>query len=393
MTATRLSVGLTLLVLAASAHAKARVAPQPLSQTAWPTFKGDNARTGRALSQLALPIKLKWQVDLKRSLYSSPAVVDGRVYLGSSSKQLYCLNLEDGKVLWQAKLPDRVWGSSPTVADGKVFVGVVDGCVYALDAATGKQLQSYCAQSSGFMGSSDVLSNPLVDDGRLVFGSDNHDIFAWDLGSDANAWRFSSGDIIHDNSAASLSGTAYISSRDGYAYALDLKSGALRWTSAKIAKPSNTVPSLDGTRAFFSGGDGILHALSMADGKELWNYPTGHIMMSSPALDGEGGLVFGSGDDWVYCLSAADGKLRWKFKTGDGILGSPLITGKIAWIGSFDDKLYALDLASGKELFSADLDGGVFTSPACVGNLVLAAGRDGRLACFEAAYDATPASR
>jgi outer membrane protein assembly factor BamB len=392
MTATRLSVGLAFLFFAVSAHAKTRAVALPLTQTAWPTFKGDNARTGRALSRLALPIKLKWQVALKSSLYSSPAVVDGKVYLGSSSKRLYCLNLEDGKILWQTRLPDRVWGSSPTVAGGKVFVGAVDGCVYALDALTGKILQSYCAESDGFMGSSDILSNPLVEDGRLVFGSDNHDIYAWDLSSDTAAWRFSTGDIIHDNSAASMSGTAYISSRDGQAYALDLKTGDKRWASAKIPKPYNTVPSLDGQRAYFSGGDGTLYALAMADGKEAWHFKTGGVTMSSPALDGQGNLVFGSGDQWVYSLSAADGRLRWKFQAGDGILGSPLITGNLVWIGSFDKNLYALDLATGKKLWSANLDGGVFTSPACVGNLVLAAGRDGQLACFEATYE-EPAAR
>jgi outer membrane protein assembly factor BamB len=377
--------------LSAARHGHELASPEPTSQTAWTTFKGDNARSGRALSRLTLPIKLKWRVHLRSSLYSSPAVVDGRVYLGSSSKRLYCLDLGDGKTLWEAPLPDRVWGSSPTVADGKVYVGAVDGCVYALDALTGQPLGSYCAQRVGsyLLGQKpDVLSSPLVEGSRLVFGSDNYDIYGWDVNVSATAsWRFTTGDILHDNSAACLSATAYMSSRDGHAYALDLASGALRWTSAQIATPYNTVPSLDGERAYFSGGDGILHALSLADGKEQWSFKTGHILMSSPALDGQGTLVFGSGDHWVYALNAADGKQLWKFQTDDGILGSPLITGRTVWIGSFDQHLYALDLATGNEIWNADLGGGVFITPACVGDLVLAGGRDGDFACFQASYD------
>jgi outer membrane protein assembly factor BamB len=375
-------------LVAAPKH-PAKGAAAPLSQTAWATFKGDNARTGRALSRLALPITLKWRVHLRSSLYSSPAVADGRVYLGSSSKRVYCLGLDDGKTLWETELPDRVWGSSPTVVDGKVYVGAVDGCVYALDAATGARLGQYCAQRVGsyILGQRpDVLDSPMVQDGRLVFGSDNYDIYGWDLSATAAAWRFTTGDILHDNGAACANGVAYMSSRDGRAYALDLATGAQRWVSAKIAKPYNTVPALDDQRAYFSGGDGILHALGLADGKEQWSFKTGDILMSSPALDGQGSLVFGSGDHWVYALSAADGKQSWKFETGDGILGSPLITGELVWIGGFDKHLYALDLATGNLRWSAEMGGGVFITPACVGNLVLAGSRDGDFACFEAAY-------
>lgn len=360
--------------------------PAVQGQAAWPTFKGDNARTGRAASDLTLPIQTKWRVHLRKSLYSSPVIVDGKVYLGSSSKRVFCIDLESGKTLWVKELPARIWGSTPSVDHGRVFVGAVDGCVYSLDAQSGEDVSTYCAQNPEFLGSVDVLSSPLVEDGRLIFGSDNKDIYGWDLAGQRTLWRYSTGDILHDNSASSMSGTAYMASRDGIAYALDLATGALRWKSAKIAKPYNTAPALDGERAYFSGGDSILHVLSQADGHELWQFKTGHIMMSSPALDGQGHLVVGSGDKSVYALNVSDGSQVWKFETQEGVLSSPLITGGLVWVGSYDEKLYALDLASGKEVWSAKLDGAVFTSPACVSNLVLVAGRDGELACFEATY-------
>jgi outer membrane protein assembly factor BamB len=381
-----LAVFVSTMLVASGLPAAPKKTPTPVAQAAWPTFKGDNARTGRAVSHLTTPIQVKWRVHLRSSLYSSPVVADGRVYLGSSSKRVYCLELETGKTLWEKEIPARIWGSTPTVDKGRVFVGAVDGCVYSLDALTGEVVGTYCAQNPDFLGNADVLSSPLVEDGRLVFGSDNKDIYGWDLRGQQTLWRYTTGGILHDNSASSLSGTAYMSSRDGYAYALDLATGALRWKSAKIAKPYNTVPSLDATQAYFSGGDGVLHVLSLADGHELWSFKTGRILMSSPALDGQGRLVFGSGDKCVYALSAADGAQLWKFQTQDGVLSSPLITGDLVWIGSYDHKVYALDINTGQEAWSAELDGGVFTSPACVGKLVLAAGRDGELACFEASY-------
>ncbi len=355
-------------------------------QVEWPTFKGDNARSGFAASSLTLPVSVKWSTKLRSSLYSSPVVSDGKVYLGSSSKRLYCLDLESGAVLWEKELPARVWGSTPTVNKGRVFVGAVDGCVYSLNALTGEDVGTYCAQNPDFMGSADVLSSPLVEDGRLVFGSDNYDIYGWDLRGQRPLWRFRTEDILHDNSASCAAGVVYMSSRDGRAYALDLSSGAKVWQSEKFPKAFNTAPSLDATTAYFTGGDGVLRALSRADGHELWHFETGRTSMSSPALDGKGHLVFGSGDKHVYALNTADGGLLWKTPTGDGVLGSPLITGGLVWIGSYDEKLYALDLATGQEQWSAKLNGAVFTSPACVGDLVLAAGRDGELVCYQATF-------
>lgn len=358
----------------------------PLGQVDWPTFKGDNARSGCAASSLTPPVALKWSTRLRSSLYSSPVVADDRVYLGSSSKRLYCLDLVSGTVLWGKELPARVWGSTPTVNKGRVFIGAVDGCVYSLNAQSGEVVGTYCAQNPDFLGNVDVLSSPLVEDGRLVFGSDNKDIYGWDLRGQRPLWRYSTEGILHDNSASSAGGTVYMSSRDGRAYALDLSSGAKVWQSEKYPKAFNTAPALDATAAYFTGGDGILHALSRADGHELWRFETGRTSMSSPALDGQGHLVFGSGDKSVYALNAADGSLIWKTATADGVLGSPLITGGLVWIGSYDERLYALDLATGQIQWSAKLDGAVFTSPACSGNLILAAGRDGELACFEATY-------
>src|SRR5206468_1774993 len=126
-----LSLG-SLLFLTATLPAAPRRTPTPVSQAAWPTFKGDNARTGRALSHLTTPIQVKWRAHLRNNLYSSPVVVDGRVFLGSSSKRVYCLELETGKILWEKEIPARIWGSTPTVDQGRVFVGAVDGCIYGL---------------------------------------------------------------------------------------------------------------------------------------------------------------------------------------------------------------------------------------------------------------------
>src|SRR3990172_7326231 len=70
---------------------------------------------------------------------SSPAVVEGVVYVGSYEGYLYALDAESGEMLWRFKAGDRVY-SSPAVVEGVVYTGSGDGYLYALDADSGKML-------------------------------------------------------------------------------------------------------------------------------------------------------------------------------------------------------------------------------------------------------------
>ena len=62
-------------------------------------------------------------------MWSSPAVVDGRVYIGSGDFKVYCLNATTGEHIWNYTTGACVF-SSPAVADGKVYVGSAYGKVY-----------------------------------------------------------------------------------------------------------------------------------------------------------------------------------------------------------------------------------------------------------------------
>jgi outer membrane protein assembly factor BamB len=63
--------------------------------------------------------------------YSSPAVVDGTVYVGSWDNNIYALSAEDGTEQWSYQTGNWV-ESSPVVVDGIVYVGSRDSNVYAI---------------------------------------------------------------------------------------------------------------------------------------------------------------------------------------------------------------------------------------------------------------------
>ena len=366
------------VLLLAGPGASAATGP---SEAGWPTFKGDNARTGRG-GALSLPISLDWTAHLDGALYSSPAVRDGLVVLGSSAMRVYGLNLADGSRRWETALPDRVWGSAPALAMDRAYIGCVDGCVYALALGSGALLDTYCGATAGPHGGADILSPMLVQDSRLVFGSDDDSIYGVDLGHGA-PWAFPTGGILHDNGAAEEAGLLVMASHDGKVYGLGASTGHVRWTY-RAGGEFNTVPALDAKRAYVGCMDGHMLALSLGHGRLVWSFATGKGVVSSPALGGDGSLVFGSADGSVYCLSASSGALRWSFRTDGYVLGSPLITGELVWIGSYDGDLYVLDLKTGAELWSMEIPGGVYAAPAESGDRVLVAGRQGSLVCLKA---------
>jgi outer membrane protein assembly factor BamB len=69
--------------------------------------------------------RLNWNYMTKGDVFSSPAAVDGIVYIGSLDHDVYALNATNGTKVWNYTTGDHVY-SSPTVAGGIIYVGSED---------------------------------------------------------------------------------------------------------------------------------------------------------------------------------------------------------------------------------------------------------------------------
>jgi outer membrane protein assembly factor BamB len=85
---------------------------------------------------------------------SSPAAVNGVVYIGSLDHNVYALNATNGAKLWNYRTDGTVY-SSPAVVDSVVYVGSEDGNIYALNASSGVKLWSY--HTNGYVESSPAV--------------------------------------------------------------------------------------------------------------------------------------------------------------------------------------------------------------------------------------------
>jgi len=72
--------------------------------------------------------KLRWKTEVDSPVLSSVAVVDNNVYAASKEGYIYCLDLEKRNVKWKYDTADVIDSpsilSSPAIADGKLYIGL-----------------------------------------------------------------------------------------------------------------------------------------------------------------------------------------------------------------------------------------------------------------------------
>jgi len=334
----------------------------------WPMFRYDLGRSGTTVSRGPKKgARRLWRYRTGDDIFSSPAVAEGVVYIGSYDDNLYALDAKSGKLLWKYETGDHVCPSA-AVAEGVVYIGSYDDNLYALDATSGKLLWKYKTGD-------DVCSSAAVAEGVVYIGSYDDNLYALDAKSGKLLWRYRTGDDVR-SSPAVAEGVVYVGSCDNSLYALDAKSGKLLW-EYRTGDDVLSSPALAEGVVYIGSYDDSLYALDAKSGKLLWKYETRDDLFSSPAV-AEGIVYVGSCDDNLYALDAKSGKLLWKYETRDDIFSSPALAEGIVYVGSCDDNLYALVAKSGKLVWRYRTGADVFSSPAVAEGVVYVGSYDNR---------------
>ena len=216
----------------------------------WPMFRHDPQHTGYIDCKMSNDLELLWRQPIGSLSAPSPAVVHGRVYV-NDRYSLRCLDYKKGTLLWIYQPGHLSLGhmSSPAVLDGKVYIGsrsIKDeyNNLYCLDTNKGELIWKY--ESGG--------SSPTVLSGKVYSGSRDNFIYCLDAESGDLIWKYETGDPI-ESSPAVADGKVYIGSDDNSIYCLDTKDGELIWSyqtydfvtsDPTISKGYLYVGSLDG---------------------------------------------------------------------------------------------------------------------------------------------------
>ncbi len=357
----------------------------------WPMFRHDLMHSGASTSNAPTANNTLWTYATGNSVYSSPSVVDGLLYVGSYDRKVYCINASTGAFVWSYSTINVVF-SSPAVVDGMVYVGEGEGgtygLIYCLNASTGARIWS--VQTASFdarLGG--VYSSPAVVDGRVYVGCNDGILYCLNASNGADLWGFggiSLGSLV--SSPAVHGGLVYVGSNDGWVYCRNAANGSHVW-SYKTGDGIYSSPDVYDGKLYIGSNDGKVYCLNATTGKSIWNYTTGNYVDSTPTVK-DNAVYVGSWDGKVYCLNATTGNFVWSY-TADGAIwfSSPAVSSGLVYIGSNDTKLYCLSSTSGSLVWSRKTGGSIVSSPTLADGAVYVGSVDNSVYAF---WEAPPMS-
>ncbi len=303
----------------------------------------------------------------------SAHIADGVVYVGDSAANVHAIDASTGDAIWTVRVDEQeaasIW-SSPVVFNGVVYLGVASiakeagfrGSVVALDAATGESIWETFVVPEDVDGAG-VFAVPAIDTTRgvLYVGTQNAyteyeapfgypiSLLAIDIATGEVVWAFLAPPNDGETSptedvgfsaspnlfTAEIDGTSRdlvgVGQKSGQYYALDRETGALVWSTT--ISPAGFLGGMEGTAA---AANGVI-AIPATDWPEF----------EGPAS----GLV--SGVDW------STGEVLWTAEQSAPAASPAAISNDVVFHAGFDGILHAYALADGTELWSADLGASV----------------------------------
>jgi outer membrane protein assembly factor BamB/HEAT repeat protein len=217
-----------------------------------------------------------WTYTADADVYSSPAVVDELVYIGTTKGDVVALNAATGSVQWTATIATELT-ASPTVVGGVVYIGSTEGSVHALDATDGTERWTYPTADC-------ITATPAVSNATVYVGSYDTNVYALDAVDGTELWSVETGTSVHGSTAVS-GGTVYVGSGESV-LAIDADDGTEQWTVGTEGQ-IDASPAVRGDTVYVGSLNGTVAALSTTTGETRWCVETGAPLLPSPVVDGE----------------------------------------------------------------------------------------------------------
>jgi len=339
----------------------------------WPMLGHDLEHTRYSTSSAPETNTLNWTYQTNGDVESSPAVVDDRVYIGSSDNNVYCLDATNGDELWNYPTDESVW-SSPAVVNGKVYVGSNDNNVYCLNAEDGIKIWNYSTDD-------DVRSSPAVYNGKVYIGSSDTNVYCLNAENGSRLWNYTTGYDVR-SSPAVAGDRVFIAeaSLNGNVYCLNAENGTKIWnySTNHIVLAS---PVIYNNKIYICSIYQNVYCLNAENGSKIWEHQTSSFIQSSPAAYNN--KIYLGSDSWnLYCLNAENGTEIWSYETDGQVQSSPALADGKIYFGSGDNKVYCLDAETKEEIWAYETNGRVCSSPAISKGKVYIGSNDNKVYCF-----------
>ncbi len=254
-------------------------------------------------------IPAAWKTDNGnglRTVYSTPAVANGKLYFGEglhtdADCRLFCLDATTGQPLWKFETKSHTEGA-PVVVGGQVYFSAGDDGLYCADAETGKEVWRYQSDKQPLH-----IDTPVtVANGRVYAGSGYQTFaaFALDASTGKESWK--------KELPLRSFGTPLVSGADVF---YGLGTGNLTEDLSTEKEPG---------REKETAAAGMLVCFDAEKGTERWRVPLPASVHTTLAVDGRH-LYAACRDGWMYARDRTDGKLLWRASSGLPIVSGPVV--------------------------------------------------------------------
>lgn len=346
----------------------------------WHTFQSNNARTGLVDRPEIQNPKVFWKTNIGIQGYlNNSIVVSKKVFVGSSGNEhnapdsldgVYCLNKENGKIVWHFKTITDASGIA--FSKNKIYTTGDDGYLRCLDANNGNEIWNIKREG-------ELYSQPLIIDDLVIIGDATGAILLVNKNS---------GKIIVENKVADSNVRGALSSDGKHIYAtfvegiiacLDLKGNVIWKVEGEFhGRHGEDFESIYGAPTI-SGNQLIVpfirntyyarpavYSYNKTNGALIWkatdegdNDYHGNIRSSVAIWNGY--IFYGSPySNRLTALHLKDGLVAWEIGLGESTdphWPSPVIANNTLYLARHDGGLNAVDLEQQKgiwQLFLGD---------------------------------------
>lgn len=285
-------------------------------------FVGDDL--GRLTAYTLKGGKPLWSFSSGKRIVGTPAAAEGIVVFGSADRHIYGLNAADGSLRWKVEAAGPVLGAV-TIENHTAYIGASDHTFRAIDLRTGKIIWSY-TDVKGY-----IETKPLVTADQVIFGAWDNTLYALDKTNGNEQWKWTGGlTRMHFSPAAvwpvAADGKVFITDPQRAMTAIDLKTGESVWRTFRSMVRETIGLSEDGTRLYSKTmNDSIVCYATQGDvPRQLWATDVGFGYEHAPSMPVEKeGVMFGSTKEGlIFALEARTGKILWKHKIGNSLIST-----------------------------------------------------------------------
>lgn len=340
-------------------------------------------------STLRIKIKKIGSVKLKKSTFwnkkpfqfSTPLIVDSKLFIGVDAGVFYGVDADKVKKLWQYKTEGPVQAQASS--DGSVvYFGDAKGYAYALDGANGSEIWKVSVEAP-------ILAAPLILNDRVFFVTDTGRLVA--LGKD-NGQEILRTESIEKSIGFSIKRASNPVWSDGLiifgtapgALVAYRENGNLAWVRQlgdrqEMVSDVDSRPLIDGGRIYVASADRNVFCLEHAGGNILWSTPD----VGGPSdVVLENGKLYATGGGILAAINPADGDAMWEqdFETPE--VSSPAVFQKIIAVITTYGKLYFVDDETGEIVYDRNIRKGSYGDPVFIGDHLYFISNTGRLFGF-----------